>query len=43
MYEMTTGTDEIYAISAEATAFYNDTDGRALRIIVENKNADTYY
>lgn len=42
-YEMPTGTDDLYAISAEATAFYDTTDGRALRFKVKNKNAGTFY
>lgn len=42
-YEMPTGTDELYVLAIEATAFYDNTDGRALRIKVKNQNAGTYY
>ena len=42
-YDMPTGTDELYAVSVEAEAFYNSTDGRALRIEVTNEKAGTEY
>lgn len=42
-YEMPTGTDELYVLAIEATAFYDNTDGRALRIKVKNQNSGTYY
>jgi hypothetical protein len=42
-YEMPTGTDELYVISAEATAFFDNGDGRAVRIKVINENDGSYY
>lgn len=42
-YEMPTGTDELYAISVEATAFYDETAWKALQVEVVNKNAWTIY
>jgi hypothetical protein len=33
----------LYAISAEAEAFFDTTDGRALRVIVQNKKPWTFY
>lgn len=40
---MPTGTDELYVLAIEATAFYDNTDARALRVKVKNQNAGTYY
>lgn len=42
-YDMPTGTDELYAISAEAECFYDSSDWRAIRIIVINAKAGTEY
>lgn len=42
-YEMATGTDELYAINVEATAFYDEGAGKALEIEVVNKRAGTVY
>jgi hypothetical protein len=42
-YELPTGTDELYAISAEATMFYDNTDGKAMRFRVKNKNSGAFY
>lgn len=42
-YEMPTGTDELYAYNVEATAFYNESDGKAIEIQVINSNAGTVY
>lgn len=42
-YEMPTGTDELYAISVEATAFYDEVAWKALEVEVVNKNAGTVY
>lgn len=42
-YDMPTGTDELYAIECEATCFYDATDGRACRAIVENSRIGTTY
>mgnify|MGYP006432053961 CR=1 FL=1 len=42
-YEMATGTDEIYAISAEANCFYSNTDWRAVRVKIYNENDGTFY
>lgn len=38
-YDMPTGTDELYAVTVEASAFYDDTDGQAVRILVQNEEA----
>lgn len=38
-YEMPTGTDELYAINVEASAFFDSSDGRALRVKVVNGSA----
>lgn len=43
MYEMPTGTDELYAASVEAECYYDSTDWQAVRIIATNKNAWTVY
>lgn len=42
-YDMPTGTDELYAVSVEATAFYDTSDGSAFSIVVKNAKAATYY
>lgn len=42
-YEMATGTDELYAINVEATAFYDESAGKAIEVEVVNKNAGTVY
>lgn len=42
-YEMATWTDEVYAVKCEASAFYDGDDGRAVRVIVQNNNDNTYY
>lgn len=42
-YEMPTGTDELFAASVEAECYYDSTDGRAIRMLVTNKNAGTVY
>lgn len=42
-YEMPTGVDDLYLIQVEATAFYNTTDGRAIRVLVDNAKAGTQY
>lgn len=42
-YELPTAGDELYVVSAEATAFFDPTDGRAVRIKITNRNAGTYY
>jgi hypothetical protein len=40
---MPTGTDELYAIDVEATAFYSSVDWKALQMKVVNQNAWTVY
>lgn len=42
-YDMPTWTDELYAVSVEATAFYDDTDAQAVRILFQNAKAWTEY
>lgn len=42
-YDMPTGTDELYAIECEATCFYDATDGRAVRVTVQNAAIGTTY
>lgn len=42
-YEMPTGKDDLYAYQVEATAFYDSSDARAIRILVENAQAGTVY
>lgn len=42
-YETPTGTDELYAVSAEAECFYDDTDGQAVKIEVTNGKIGTTY
>lgn len=43
MYDMPTGTDELYAVAVEAASFYDWDDGRAIRCIAENAKAWTVY
>jgi hypothetical protein len=42
-YDMPTGTDELYAASVEASAFYDEASGQAIQIEVTNAKADTIY
>ena len=42
-YEMPTGTDELYAASVEASAFYSEADGKAITIEVTNSKIGTLY
>lgn len=42
-YEMPTGTNDLYAISAEMECYYSTTDGRAMRVLVTNSQAGTIY
>ena len=42
-HDMQTGTDEVYAIKCEATAFYDNDDGRAVRVLVKNGKSETFY
>lgn len=42
-YEMPTGTDDLYAVKVEAECYYDATDGRALRVLVDNEKAGTAY
>jgi len=42
-YKMDTGTDDLYAIEAEAEVFYDTSDGRAIQIVTINDNAGTGY
>lgn len=42
-YEMPTGTDELYVVKAEASAFYDNADGRAVRVKITNGNNASYY
>ena len=42
-YEMPTGTDDLYAASVEAEAFYDVSDGKAVQIEVTNAKAGTEY
>jgi len=42
-YEMPTGTDELYAVTVEATCFYDGTDAKALRVKVKNASAAAVY
>jgi hypothetical protein len=42
-YEMPTENDGLYAVQVEGTCFYDATDGRAVRFIVDNANAGTVY
>ena len=38
-YNLPTGTDELYAIEAEASMFYDISAGKALRMKIKNKNS----
>jgi hypothetical protein len=38
-FEMPTGTDDLYAATVEAECYYDSGDGRAIRMLVTNKNA----
>lgn len=42
-YEMPTGTDDLYAVKVEGEVFYDSSDGRAMRITVQNSQAGTVY
>ena len=42
-YEMPTGTDELYAVSVEGELFYDQTDGRALRVTARNAKAGSVF
>jgi hypothetical protein len=42
-YDMPTGTDELYAASVEASAFYEENSGQAIEIVVTNSMEDTEY
>lgn len=38
-YDNPTGTDDLYAVTVEATAFYDASDGQAIRCLVQNAKA----
>lgn len=42
-YEMPTGTDDLYAVKVEAECYYDSTDGRAIRMVVDNGFANAAY
>lgn len=42
-YDMPTWTDELYAVTVEASAFYDDSDAQAVRILFQNAKAWTEY
>jgi hypothetical protein len=41
--EMPTENDGLYVVNVEGTCFYDASDGRAVRIIVDNSSAGTTY
>lgn len=41
--EIPVGNDDVYVLSVEGTVVYSSTDGRALRVRVQNKRSGTYY
>lgn len=43
VYDMPTGTDELYAVTVESELFYDDTDAQAVRILAQNAKAWTEY
>ncbi len=42
-HEMPTGTDELYAVTAEAECYYDSSDGQAIKIEVTNGKVGTTY
>ena len=42
-YTLPTGTDELYVAKMTATAFFDNADGRAVRVKVINDNNEAYY
>lgn len=42
-YEMPTGTDELYAVSVEVSAFYSEADGKAIQMEITNSKIGTLY
>jgi len=42
-YDMPTWTDELYAVQVESSAFYDDSDAQAVRILFQNAKAWTEY